>query len=316
MKNPLIILTGPTAVGKTALSINLAKAVNGEIISADSMQIYKEMNIGTAKILPEEMQGVPHFLVDELNPDEEFNVTVFQKKAKEAMADIYSRGKIPILVGGTGFYIQSVLYDISFTESGQTDAYRESLYQLATEKGAEYLHARLMLVDSAAAQAIHPNNVKRVVRALEYFHQTGERISEHNEEEAAKTSPYNYIYFVLNNDRAVLYDRIDKRVDAMFDAGLVEEVTALRDKGYSRNLVSMQGIGYKEIYAALDGEYDLDRARYIIKRDTRHFAKRQITWFKREKDVTWMNYPDYNNSQAEMLDAMLKMIKERGIIKR
>ena len=302
MKNPLIILTGPTAVGKTALSINLAKAVNGEIISADSMQIYKEMNIGTAKILPEEMQGVPHFLVDELNPDEEFNVTVFQK--------------IPILVGGTGFYIQSVLYDISFTESGQTDAYRESLYQLAAENGAEYLHARLMQVDSAAAQAIHPNNVKRVIRALEYFHQTGERISEHNEEEAAKTSPYNYIYFVLNNDRAVLYDRIDKRVDAMFDAGLVEEVTALRDKGYSRNLVSMQGIGYKEIYASLDGEYDLDRARYIIKRDTRHFAKRQITWFKREKDVTWMNYPDYNNSQAEMLDAMLKMIKERGIIKR
>ena len=264
MKNPLIILTGPTAVGKTALSINLAKAVNGEIISADSMQIYKEMNIGTAKILPEEMQGVPHFLVDELNPDEEFNVTVFQKKAKEAMADIYSRGKIPILVGGTGFYIQSVLYDISFTESGQTDAYRESLYQLAAEKGAEYLHARLMQVDSAAAQAIHPNNVKRVIRALEYFHQTGERISEHNEEEAAKTSPYNYIYFVLNNDRAVLYDRIDKRVDAMFDAGLVEEVTTLRDKGYSRNLVSMQGIGYKEIYASLDGEYDLDRARYII----------------------------------------------------
>ena len=245
MKNPLIILTGPTAVGKTALSINLAKAVNGEIISADSMQIYKEMNIGTAKILPEEMQGVPHFLIDELNPDEEFNVTVFQKKAKEAMADIYSRGKIPILVGGTGFYIQSVLYDISFTESGQTDAYREGLYQLAAEKGAEYLHARLMQVDSAAAQAIHPNNVKRVIRALEYFHQTGERISEHNEEEAAKTSPYNYIYFVLNNDRAVLYDRIDKRVDAMFDAGLVEEVTALRDKGYSRNLVSMQGIGYK-----------------------------------------------------------------------
>ena len=258
MKNPLIILTGPTAVGKTALSINLAKAVNGEIISADSMQIYKEMKIGTAKILPEEMQGVPHFLVDELNPDEEFNVTVFQKKAKEAMADIYSRGKIPILVGGTGFYIQSVLYDISFTESGQTDAYRESLYQLAAEKGAEYLHARLMQVDSAAAQAIHPNNVKRVIRALEYFHQTGERISEHNEEEAAKTSPYNYIYFVLNNDRAVLYDRIDKRVDAMFDAGLVEEVTALRDKGYSRNLVSMQGIGYKEIYSSLDGEYDLD----------------------------------------------------------
>lgn len=314
MKNPLIILTGPTAVGKTALSINLAKAVNGEIISADSMQIYKEMNIGTAKILPEEMQGVPHFLVDELNPDEEFNVTVFQKKAKEAMADIYSRGKIPILVGGTGFYIQSVLYDISFTESGQTDAYRESLYQLAAEKGAEYLHARLMQVDSAAAQAIHPNNVKRVIRALEYFHQTGERISEHNEEEAAKTSPYNYIYFVLNNDRAVLYDRIDKRVDAMFDAGLVEEVTALRDKGYSRNLVSMQGIGYKEIYASLDGEYDLDRARYIIKRDTRHFAKRQLTWFRREKDVRWLDLDQYQGNADLILADILKDCEQAEIV--
>lgn len=314
MKNPLIILTGPTAVGKTALSINLAKAVNGEIISADSMQIYKEMNIGTAKILPEEMQDVPHFLVDELNPDEEFNVTVFQKKAKEAMADIYSRGKIPILVGGTGFYIQSVLYDISFTESGQTDAYRESLYQLAAEKGTEYLHAQLMQVDSAAAQAIHPNNVKRVVRALEYFHQTGERISEHNEEEAAKTSPYNYIYFVLNNDRAVLYDRIDKRVDAMFDAGLVEEVTALRDKGYSRNLVSMQGIGYKEIYAALDGEYDLDRARYIIKRDTRHFAKRQLTWFRREKDVRWLDLDQYQGNTDLILADILKDCEQAEIV--
>ena len=314
MKNPLIILTGPTAVGKTALSINLAKAVNGEIISADSMQIYKEMNIGTAKILPEEMQGVPHFLVDELNPDEEFNVTVFQKKAKEAMADIYSRGKIPILVGGTGFYIQSVLYDISFTESGQTDAYRESLYQLAAENGAEYLHARLMQVDSAAAQAIHPNNVKRVIRALEYFHQTGERISEHNEEEAAKTSPYNYIYFVLNNDRAVLYDRIDKRVDAMFDAGLVEEVTALRDKGYSRNLVSMQGIGYKEIYASLDGEYDLDRARYIIKRDTRHFAKRQLTWFRREKDVRWLDLDQYQGNADLILADILKDCEQAEIV--
>ena len=314
MKNPLIILTGPTAVGKTALSINLAKAVNGEIISADSMQIYKEMNIGTAKILPEEMQGVPHFLVDELNPDEEFNVTVFQKKAKEAMADIYSRGKIPILVGGTGFYIQSVLYDISFTESGQTDAYRESLYQLAAEKGAEYLHARLMQVDSAAAQAIHPNNVKRVIRALEYFHQTGERISEHNEEEAAKTSPYNYIYFVLNNDRAVLYDRIDKRVDTMFDAGLVEEVTALRDKGYSRNLVSMQGIGYKEIYASLDGEYDLDRARYIIKRDTRHFAKRQLTWFRREKDVRWLDLDQYQGNADLILADILKDCEQAEIV--
>ena len=314
-KKPLIILTGPTAVGKTELSIQLAKAVNGEIISADSMQIYKYMDIGTAKITKEEMQGVRHFLVDELEPDEEFNVTIFQKKAKAAIEEIYARNKVPMIVGGTGFYIQSVLYDIAFSENEEEDySYREELYHIAEEKGAEYLHELLKQVDPVSAEAIHANNVKRVARALEYFHQTGQCISKHNEEEAKKESPYHYIYFVLNNDRQVLYDRIDKRVDKMFEKGLVAEVENLKKMGYTKELVSMQGIGYKEIFGYLDGEYDLDRARYIIKRDTRHFAKRQITWFKREKEVTWMNYQEYNNSVNDMLTAMLNTIKERGII--
>lgn len=314
-KQPLIILTGPTAVGKTELSIKLAKAVGGEIISADSMQIYKYMDIGTAKIRAEEMQGIKHYLVDELEPDEEFNVTVFQKKAKEAMQEIYAKGKIPILVGGTGFYIQSVLYDITFTENEDDDTeYRKELYAIAKENGAEYLHDMLKKVDPAAAEAIHANNVKRVARALEYFHQTGECISKHNETESQKESPYNAVYFVLNNDRKILYERIDKRVDKMFEEGLVSEVEHLKEMGYNKELVSMQGIGYKEILAYLDGEYDEERAKYIIKRDTRHFAKRQLTWFKREKEVVWVNYQDYDCSADKMLSAMTDIIKERGIM--
>ena len=319
-KRPLVVLTGPTAVGKTELSISLAKSIGGEIISADSMQVYKGMDIGTAKIMPDEMQGVKHFLVDELRPDEEFNVVVFQQMAKKAMEEIYDRGNVPIIVGGTGFYIQAILNDIDFTEeepeydqSGEV-SYREQLSRLAKEKGAEQLHAMLESVDQESAAAIHPNNVKRVIRALEYYHMTGERISVHNKEQRKNKSPYNYAYFVLNNDRQILYDRIDMRVDKMLEAGLVEEVEKLRQRGYTKELVSMQGIGYKEVLAYLDGEYDLERARYIIKRDTRHFAKRQITWFKRESDVSWMNYQDYGNSREEILAAMIKVLRERTII--
>ena len=310
MKNPLIILTGPTAVGKTALSINLAKAVNGEIISADSMQIYKEMNIGTAKILPEEMQGVPHFLVDELNPDEEFNVTVFQKKAKEAMADIYSRGKIPILVGGTGFYIQSVLYDIDFTENPEDTTCREKLEQAADEKGPEYLHKMLAAVDKESAEQIHANNVKRVIRALEFYMQTGKKISQHNEQERKRQAAYNACYFVLDDKREAIYDRIDKRVDKMLQEGRVEEVKRLRERGCRRDLVSMQGLGYKEILGFLEDEYDLERAVYLIKRDTRHFAKRQLTWFRRERDVIWVEKPEFD-SEEDILLFMLEKCREK-----
>lgn len=210
MKQPLIILTGPTAVGKTALSIELAKALNGEIISADSMQVYRHMDIGSAKIMPEEMEGVPHHLIDVLEPWEEFNVTRFQSMAKEAMAGIYSRGHVPIVTGGTGFYIQALAYDIDFTENEDHSGIREKLEQLAAEKGEEHLHQMLAEIDPESAEAIHANNVKRVIRAIEYYRLTGEKISEHNKREREKQSPYDLYYYVLTRDRAALYERIDR----------------------------------------------------------------------------------------------------------
>ena len=294
LKKPLIILTGPTAVGKTKLSIELAKAVNGEIISADSMQVYKHMDIGSAKIKKEEMCGVPHHLIDVLEPDEEFHVVRFQEMAKQAMEEIYAKGKVPILAGGTGFYIQAVVKDIDFSKETEKSPVREELEKLAEEKGYEYLHERLQQVDPKSAEKIHANNVKRVIRALEYFELTGKPISLHNEEEAAKESPYNVAYFVLNDVRERLYERIDARVDTMLQEGLVEEVSGLAKKGYTKDMVSMQGLGYKEILSYLDGSYTLDEAVYILKRDTRHFAKRQLTWFKREKDVIWVNKQEFH----------------------
>jgi tRNA dimethylallyltransferase len=316
-KKPLIILTGPTAVGKTNASIQLAKAIGGEIISADSMQIYKYMDIGTDKISKEKMDGVPHYLIDELDPKDEFNIAVFQKKAKEAMNKIYDNNHIPMIVGGTGFYIQSVLYDIDFSEdegAGELNVYRSELQSIADENGAEALHLMLSKVDPVSAMNIHPNNVKRVIRALEYYKNTGECISSHNEEQRMKQSPYNFIYFVLNDNRALLYDRINQRVDEMFEQGLVLEVEKLIDQGYTKDLVSMQGIGYKELFPYFEGEYDLDMAKYLVKRDTRHFAKRQITWFKRENTVTWMNYPDYDHSREKIVEAMTHLAKERKLI--
>ena len=316
MKPPLIILTGPTAVGKTKLSIALAKAVNGEIISADSMQVYKRMTIGTAKILPEEMQGVPHHLIDILEPSEEFNVVLFAKYAKEAIKKCYENGKIPILVGGTGFYIQAVLYDIDFTENDDDKSYREELERIAQEEGAEVLHKRLQEVDAKAAKEIHPNNVKRVIRALEFYEKSGgQKISDHNEEQKQKKSPYNFAYFVLNDDRPTVYERIDKRVDIMLEQGLVEEVKALLAEGVSPAAVSMQGLGYKEMVAYLHGECTLEEAVYVLKRDTRHFAKRQITWFKREDDVIWFNRPDFEEKDEKILETMLTILKEKEITK-
>ena len=314
MKKPLVILTGPTAVGKTKASIGLAKAIGGEIISADSMQVYKQMDIGSAKIKPSEMDGIPHYLVDILEPDEEFHVVLFQQMAKQAIQKIYEKGKIPILVGGTGFYIQAVLYDIDFSENEKDTSYREELEKLAQTKGAEYLHDRLRKVDEKSAQDIHANNGKRVIRALEYFHQTGEKISEHNEEQRKKVSPYNFSYFVLNDERAHLYERINLRVDQMINEGLVREVQSLKEKGYTRDMVSMQGLGYKEMLDYLDNKCSLEEAVEIIKRDTRHFAKRQITWFKRESDVTWIDKKEYDYNEERILKAMLQKLKERGII--
>ena len=314
MKKPLIRLTGPTAVGKTKLSIALAKAVNGEIISADSMQVYQYMDIGSAKIKKEEMQGVPHYLIDVLKPEEEFHVVRFQEMAKQAMEEIYAKGKIPILTGGTGFYIQAVVKDIDFSENTEKSEVRSRLEQLAKDKGSEYLHQKLLEVDPDSAQKIHANNVKRVIRALEYYELTGEKMSLHNEREAAKESPYCYAYFVLDDLREKLYQRIDARVDEMLKEGLVQEVEKLSRMGYTRNMVSMQGLGYKEILAYLEGECSLEEAVYILKRDTRHFAKRQITWFKREPDVIWVNKPEFGYEDEKILNYMLENCEKRGII--
>ena len=310
---PLIILTGPTAVGKTALSIGLAKAVDGEIISADSMQVYRKMNIGTAKIEPSEMQGVRHHLIDILDPGEEFNVVLFKRYALEAMEDIYSRGKIPVIVGGTGFYIQALLYDIDFEDNDNDMSYREELQRLAAEKGNSYIHDMLSKVDPESAEKIHENNVKRVIRALEFYRKTGMKISEHNETEAQKESPYNFEYFVLNDERSKLYDRIDRRIDIMLEQGLEAEVRQLVSEGYSRELVSMQGLGYKEIIDYIQGRCSFDEAVYTLKRDTRHFAKRQITWFKREKQVTWVNKNEYD-SESSILEYMMNRLREKNII--
>lgn len=314
MKKPLIVLTGPTAVGKTSLSISLAKAVNGEIISADSMQVYKGMDIGSAKIRKEEMQGVTHYLVDILEPEEEFHIVKFQELAKAALEEIYAKDKIPILVGGTGFYIQAVTRDIDFTQAEQETSYREELEQFAKEKGAEYLHEKLREVDSKSAENIHANNVKRVIRALEFYHQNGTPISEHNEEQKQQTSPYNLAYFVLTAPREILYERIDRRVDQMMEEGLLEEVKSLRERGCHRGMVSMQGLGYKEILAYLEGEYPLEEAVRILKRDTRHFAKRQLTWFRREQDVIWVDKEQFHWNEAEILEYMMSVLKEQELL--
>jgi len=314
MKKPLIILTGPTAVGKTALSIALAKAVNGEIISADSIQVYKYMDIGSAKIKPEEMQGIKHYLVDEIEPDEEFNVMLFQKYANEYIRQIRAKGKIPIIVGGTGFYIQAVLYGINFTEHETDTIYRDELTRLSEEHGPEFLYERLKEVDPEYADIVHANNQKRVIRALEYYHQTGQKFSEHNEEQRENESPYNFAYFVLTDERERLYNRIEQRIDIMLKEGLVDEVKGLLDSGYTRELVSMQGLGYKEIAAYLEGEITLDEAVYILKRDTRHFAKRQLTWFRREKEVTFIDKAKANYDDKVILEEMLQVLNEKGII--
>lgn len=307
-KKKIIVLTGPTAVGKTKLSISLAKRINGEIISADSMQVYKYMDIGSAKITSVEMNGIRHHLIDCLEPSEEFNVVVFQKMAKEAIKDIYNRNKIPILTGGTGFYIQAVVYDIDFTDNEDNNKIRNNLEQLAKDKGAVCLHKLLGQVDPESAEIIHYNNIKRVVRALEFYQLTGKKISLHNREQKSNVSPYDVSYFVLNDDREKLYHQIDKRVDKMLESGLLEEVMSLKNMGYDRSYVSMQGLGYKEILSHLEGKCSLEEAVYTIKRDTRHFAKRQITWFKREKDVIWIPKQDFDYDENKILEYMLENI--------
>ena len=314
MKKPIVVLTGPTAVGKTELSIQLAKVIGGEIISADSMQVYKHMDVGSAKITPEEMDGVRHYLVDELEPFDEFHVVKFQEYAQKYLNEIYAHGKIPIIAGGTGFYIQALVNDIDFTEQESDSAYRKELEALAEEHGNQYLHDRLKEVDPESAEAIHPNNRKRVIRALEFYQETGRKISEHNAKEQMRTSPYNFAYFVLNDERSHLYKRIDARVDKMIEDGLEAEVRRLKEMGCTKDMVAMQGIGYKEMLSYLDGSYSLEEAVYIIKRETRHFAKRQITWFKRERDVIWLNKNEFDYKNEAILAYMIKILKEKAII--
>ncbi len=313
-KRPLVILTGPTAVGKTALSIALAKAIGGEIISADSMQVYRHMDIGSAKITPEEMEGIPHYLIDVLEPDQEFNVVVFQELAKQAAAEIYSRGHIPIVVGGTGFYIQALVYDIDFTENDEDTAFRRTLEEQAKREGAEALYERLRAVDPESCESIHAHNIKRVIRAIEFYEKTGKKISEHNREQRQNDSPYNFAYFVLNDDRERIYERINVRVDLMMAQGLVEEVRALRESGCRKEMVSMQGLGYKELLSYLEGETSMEEAVYLIKRDTRHFAKRQLTWFRREKEVIWVDKTVFDHDSQKILNFMQDFLREKGII--
>jgi len=311
MKKKLIILTGPTSVGKTGLSIRLAKAVNGEIISADSMQVYKGMDIGTAKITKDEMNGVKHYLIDCLDPDETLSVALFQKLAKEAMEEIYEKGKIPVIVGGTAFYIQALLYDIDFNEEDEDDnSYRNELYQIAeTEEGKISLHNQLREIDPEYAQSVHYNNAKRVIRALEYFEHTKEKFSVYNKKQKEKSSQYDFCYFVLNDKRESLYANINKRVDIMMEMGLLEEVKSIYEKNYDKNLTAMQAVGYKELFAYFDKEATLEEAVDMIKQNTRHLAKRQLTWFRKERDVIWVNKDEFAYDEEKMFAFIMEQIK-------
>lgn len=309
-KNKLVILTGPTAVGKTTLSIALAKRIGGEIISADSMQVYRYMDIGSAKIKPQEMEGVPHHLIDILMPEEAFNVFCFKELALKAMKEIYERGHIPIVVGGTGFYIQALLYDIDFEQEEDNGKLRLLLEEEAKARGNEALHERLKAVDPVSAKNIHPNNRKRVIRALEFYELNGYPISVHNEREKEKASPYDFCYFVLNDSRERLYANIERRVDEMMTEGLLFEVMKLKEMGYHQDMVSMQGLGYKEILEHLDGHCSLEEAVAKIKQETRHFAKRQLTWFRRERDVLWIEKERFDRDNEKILEYMEKHLSK------
>ncbi|WP_027363710.1 tRNA (adenosine(37)-N6)-dimethylallyltransferase MiaA [Desulfotruncus alcoholivorax] len=293
-KIPLLIITGPTASGKTSVAVKVAKKLDGEIISADSMLIYRYMNIGTAKPTPEEMEGVPHYLIDIVDPDDKFSVQIYQRLAREAIQNIYGRGKIPILAGGTGFYVDSVIYNYDFGFSGVDQEYRSFLQQIAEEKGKQTIHNMLKQVDPEAAERIHPNNLKRVIRALEIVRQAGRTGSIARSDYKNEYESYNMLLTGLYYDRNKLYQRIETRVDQMVARGLVEEVSNLLKAGYQKELASMQGLGYKEIIGYLLNEYSLEEAVMILKRNTRRFAKRQLTWFKRYSNINWIDMENYD----------------------
>ena len=294
-KTPLIILTGPTAVGKTDLSIKLSKELNAEIISADSMQIYKYMDVGSAKVTKEEMDGVCHYLIDEVTPDYSFSVSEFQERANNYIKEITDKGKNVLVTGGTGLYLNSLIYNMDFAKSDANEELREQLRLELEENGIDYMHNKLRELDSDAADRIHKNNTKRVIRALEVA-LSGKKMNDFSND-LKINEKYKPIIFVLNREREHLYKRIDKRVDIMMENGLIEEVKNLLNMGYTKDMISMQGIGYKEIIKYLEGEYELDEAIEIIKRDSRRYAKRQLTWFRRYDDAKWFNLDEYNDSE-------------------
>jgi len=312
MKEKIIILVGPTASGKTNVSIELAKKINAEIISADSMQIYKHMNIGTAKPTSHEMEGIVHYLIDEIDPAEEFSVALFRQLCEGYIEKIVSKGKKPLIVGGTGLYINSLVKPWNFSKTEPNRELRYELETIAKDKGKEHLHNMLRRVDPLSADAIHPNNVKRVIRALEVFQLSGMSKSESDQNSMREELTYEPIIMGIHVERSILYDRIEKRIDSMLDAGLVEEVKALLGLGYKESLVSMQGLGYKEIVKYLKGEYTYNEAVEILKRDTRHFAKRQLTWFRRDDRIKWFTVEDYENLELLQVD-MYTYLKNKGI---
>lgn len=283
----MLVLLGPTAVGKTKLSLELAKAYGAEVISGDSMQVYRGMDIGTAKIRPEETEGIPHHLIDIHDPEDAYSVAEFQEQGGRLIEEISGRGKLPFIVGGTGLYIESLCYGFRFSEAVADEAFRSEQEAYAEAHGAEALHARLAAVDPESAARLHPNDRRRVIRALEVHHQTDTTLSASHAGQK-KESPYRLCLIGLTMDRQVLYSRIEERIDLMLAEGLVEEVRGLLAKGYDRSLVSMQGLGYKEIAAYLEGELTLDEAVTLLKRDTRRFAKRQLSWFRHMKEIEWV----------------------------
>ena len=302
---PLIIVAGPTASGKTALAIELARHVGGEIVNADSMQIYKYMDIGTAKPTKEERAAAVHHLIDFLEPDASYSVADYAHDAHGVIADITSRGKIPVMCGGTGLYISSVADDVTFGEVETDYALREELKKTAEEKGGEYLIEILREFDPVSADRLHPNNLKRVIRAIEFYRLTGIPISEYQAETKRKKSRYDPLIMCIEWERETLYDRINRRVDMMFDAGLVGEVKRLREMGFTRELNSMQGIGYKEVMNCLDGAATLDETKEIIKQSSRRYAKRQMTWFRRDTRVHYINADNVADEAKKLADEFL-----------
>lgn len=305
-KIPLIVVAGPTASGKTGLAIDIANYVGGEIVSADSMQIYKYMNIGSAKPTQEERAKAVHYMIDFLEPDAEFSVADYTEMAHKVIADIYERGKIPIMAGGTGLYINSVVNDVTFGEMDTDYELRESLRKTAEEKGSEYLLHILSEFDEVSAKKLHPNNLRRIIRAIEFYKITGKPISEHQEETKKTESRYNPLMLCVNWDREELYDRINRRVDMMMDEGLLDEVKRLMDMGYTKDLNSMQGIGYKEVMDYFDGKASLEETVEIIKQSSRRYAKRQLTWFRRDERIHYVSSENPFEEAKLLIDDFLR----------